>query len=117
MVYDPPGSPQILAIYRVNVWSHKGFVMVIKPFDMDLYDSFGVFKPILTDFNRFWIFLISVNPCRASKSLGIFLQILPDFGQNPEISKTFHYFYIDPKRWCLGESTRIDKIQNRPKCV
>ena len=53
VVYDPPESPQILAIYRVNAWSHKGFVMVLKPFDMDLYDSFGVFKPILTDFGFF----------------------------------------------------------------
>ena len=53
VVYDPPESPQILAIYRVNVWSHKGFVMVLKPFDMGLYDSFGVFKPILTDFGFF----------------------------------------------------------------
>ena len=53
MVYDPPESPQILAIYRVNVWSHKGFVMVLKPFNRDVYDSFGVFKPILTDFGFF----------------------------------------------------------------
>ena len=39
-----------------------------------------------------------MHPYRAPKSLEIFLKILQDFGQNLEISKIFHHFYIDPKR-------------------
>ena len=53
VAYDPVISTLILAIYRVNHASHQGFAMDLKPLYMYFYDSYGVFKPIFTDFGFF----------------------------------------------------------------
>merc|ERR1719273_2566643 len=89
-----------------------------------LYELLRWFRCVLTHFERFWIFSISVHPCTLPQNLQIIIKIWGDFDEISKFQRHFGNFTSiqrgKRKRWYGGmQESRILKsvkmCSNDPK--